>query len=57
MNLKGLAGCWWRTIGKERRGETGTNPDFGSGKRTYYILNGHFQGNGHFVPHKNVLHE
>ena len=39
------------------RGETGTNPDFGSGKITYYILHDHFQGNSHFVPHKNILHE
>ena len=37
-----------------KRGETSTNPNFGSGKRTYYILHGHFQRNGHFVPHKNI---
>ena len=40
-----------------KRGKIVTNHDFGSGKRTYYILHGHFQGNGHFVPHKNILHE
>ena len=40
-----------------KREEIGTNPDFGRGKGTYYILHGHFQGNDHFVPHKNILNE
>ena len=40
-------GVDWGLLGK--RGETCINPNFVSRKRTYYILHGHFQGNGHFV--------